>query len=287
LSDDGQRAVDEFLALLDLEQIDDDIFRGGNPNRVQRPDVFGGQVAAQALIAAGRTVDPDRAVHSLHAYFIRRSNPKAPIVFTVDRIRDGGSFTTRRIVAIQDGEGIFALEASFQLTQPGITHQSPMPAVPPADELTRTIRFRAPLPDAEPPPPEMVELVFDRRTLPLRAEPSGRTIRRDWARAAGRLPDNPLVHAAALTYISDIIPAGPVFDVHNLRVADVNVRDVRVASLDHAVWFHRPIRADEWMLFECESPSASGSRALSTARVFSADGTQIASFAQEFMIRVR
>jgi acyl-CoA thioesterase-2 len=287
LSDDGQRAIDEFLTLLDLEQIDDDIFRGGNPQSVQRPDVFGGQVAAQALIAAGRTVDSDRAVHSLHAYFIRRSNPKAPIVFTVDRIRDGGSFTTRRIVAIQDGEGIFALEASFQLTQPGITHQLTMPAVPAADEFARVMRYRAPSPDAEPTPPEMVERVFDRRPLPLTAEPSGRTVRRDWVRAAGRLPDDPLLHAAAMTYISDMIPAGPVFDVHNLRVADVNVRDVRVASLDHVVWFNRPSRADEWLLFECESPSASGSRALSTARVFAEDGTQVASFAQEFMIRVR
>jgi acyl-CoA thioesterase II len=284
LSDDGQRAVDEFIALLDLEQIDDDIFRGGNPKSVQRPDVFGGQVAAQALIAAGRTVDPDRAVHSLHAYFIRRSNPKAPIVFTVDRIRDGRSFTTRRVVAVQRGQGIFALEASFQLDQPGIEHQVPMPARPSPQSLATSTGADAEVIDIADDRPFLRRWPFERRRVPTTADDVEPT-RGEWIRTTGKLPDDPLLHACAITYASDLVPAAAVLKAHNLDIADR--AHVQVASLDHVIWFHRPCRADEWLLYEAESPSASGSRGLATARVFAEDGRQVASVAQEIMVRVR
>jgi acyl-CoA thioesterase-2 len=283
LSDSGQEATDELVAILDLEPIEKDIFRGGNPEGTRLHHVFGGQVAAQALMAAGRTVEPDRAVHSLHSYFIRRGDPLVPIVFTVDRIRDGGSFTTRRVVAVQRGQGIFALEASFQLDQAGIEHQVPMPIRPSPESLA--ISNDVEVADmAEDSRPFLPRWPFERREVPV---PPGsvETTRGEWIRTTGKLPDDPLLHACAMTYASDLIPATAVLKAHGLAVGDGS--QVRVASLDHVVWFHRPFRADQWLLYESESPMARGSRGLATARVFTEDGQQVATLAQEIMIRLR
>jgi acyl-CoA thioesterase-2 len=278
--EDGQALVDELVSLLDLESIEKDIFRGrqsegGN----HRGDVFGGLVAAQALMAAGRTVEPDRSPHSLHAYFIRRGDPSVPIVFTVDRIRDGRSFTTRRVVAIQHGQGIFALEASFQLAQPGIDSQTPMPVTAPPESFTE---FEATYVDS--PQGDFVRrLPFEMRQVPAidPSAPPGSGYQ--WLKAKGRLPDDPLVHACALTFATDLVPARAVLDAF---ASGRTQESFRTASLDHAVWFHRPFRADEWLLVDAESTTASGARGLGTARMYAADGRQIATLAQEMMIRV-
>jgi acyl-CoA thioesterase-2 len=268
--------ADRLVVLLDLEEIEKDIFRGSQPAGSESfLRVFGGQVAGQALMAAGRTVDRDRMVHSLHAYFIRPGDPEIPIVFTVDRIRDGRSFTTRRVVAVQHGQGIFALEASFQLDQPGIDHQAVIPvtelpeSLQDIEELWRPgsggfrapfVRLRAQLPDAPGP----------RRNLV-------------WMKAAGQLPDDPLLQACALTYVSDLVPMGAVLQSHGLDRKKLHVRS---ASLDHSVWFHRPCRADEWLLFDSTSPSAFGSRGLGLCNVFTADGRMVATVAQEGMFHI-
>lgn len=275
---EGQRAADELVALLDLEPIETDIFRGGNPESTPLSFVFGGQVAAQALMAAGRTVDPDRAVHSLHAYFIRRGDPTIPIVFTVDRIRDGQSFSMRRVLAVQHGQGIFALSASFQLAQPGVDHQAPMPVAPGPEAALEADGYA-----------ELQQLYrrvwpFERRPVPSVDRPGEPRQNLVWMKATGRLPDDPLLQACALTYASDLTPVVSILQINDI---DRTKLDVRTASLDHAVWFHRPGRADEWLLYESESPSASGSRGLAITRVFSTDGRQVASTAQEGMIRIR
>jgi acyl-CoA thioesterase II len=284
----GQESVDALVALLDLEQIEVDIFRGVSPaSRTQR--VFGGQVAGQALIAAGRTVPTDRAVHSLHSYFIRPGDPSVPIVYEVDRVRDGRSFTTRRTVAIQHGKPIFTLSASFQLDQPGIAHQATMPDVPDPETLpTLEDRF-AGAPDAvaefflgRPRPIEMRYVddpPWQQRSKGPRDGPH-----RVWMRANGVLPDDPLLHVCVLTFASDITLLDSVLIRHGLAVG---LDNLTMASLDHAMWFQQPFRADEWFLYVTQSPAASGSRGLATGRFFAPDGRHLVSVVQEGMIRAR
>jgi len=282
----GQPVLDRLVALLDLERIEENIFRGVSPSH-STVRVFGGQVAGQALVAAGRTVPPERKVHSLHAYFIRGGDPSVPIVYEVDRIRDGRSFTTRRVIAIQHGKAIFALSASFQKPEPGVDHAEEMPSVPPPDALPSrqdTIT------------PELAEKLGPMATMPrpidLRyvTEPpwalrgKGNEARNQvWMRADGTLPADDLLHVCVLTYASDMTLLDSVLVRHGVYWGYDRVLG---ASLDHALWFHRPFRADEWFLYDCASPTASGARGLATGRFFAQDGTLIATVVQEGLLRI-
>ncbi|MEP7020215.1 MAG: acyl-CoA thioesterase II [Pseudonocardiales bacterium] len=282
----GQVVVDGLVRLLGLEKIEEDIFRGVSPqSRWQR--VFGGQVAGQALVAAGRTVAPDRHVHSLHSYFIRPGDPAVPIVYEVDRVRDGRSFSTRRVVAVQHGKPIFSLSASFQLDQPGIDHQSDMPDAPSPESLPTLEQRYSDSPDAAAffktlPRPIDLRYVDD---PPWQQHANGPRagLTRVWMRANGRLPDDPLMHVCVLTFASDMTLLDSVLVRHGLAPG---LDPISMASLDHAVWFQRPFRADEWLLYVSQSPSASGSRGLATGRFYSQDGRQVASVVQEGMIRI-
>jgi acyl-CoA thioesterase-2 len=283
----GQHVVDELVDLLDLEPIEVNIFRGTSP-KVSYQRVFGGQVAGQALVAAGRTVDTERIVHSLHSYFVRPGDPAVPIVYTIDRLRDGRSFSIRRVVAVQHGEPIFVLSASFQLEQGGIDHQTPMPDVAPPDELPTLEERYAGFDDVEAwyrrlPRPFELRYVDDPPWMQRTQGPRGFGRHRVWLRADGKLPDVPLIHVCALTFASDISLLESVLVHHGLMLG---IDPVISASLDHAMWFHRPFRADEWFLYDMESPSASGGRGLATGRIFAEDGRHIASVAQEGMLRV-
>jgi acyl-CoA thioesterase II len=281
-----EELVDGLVRLLDLEPIEENIFRGVSPD-ISLQRVFGGQVAGQALVAAGRTVPEDRPVHSLHSYFIRPGDPAIPIVYAVDRVRDGRSFTTRRVVAIQHGRPIFTLSASFQLRQDGIDHQVAMPDTP-APETFPTVEER--YGDLrERPAPYRIKWPFDVRYVD---EPSWEQRSkgprdegqyRIWIRAAAPLPDEALVHVCAVTFISDLTLLDSVLVHHGLAPG---VDPVRFASLDHAMWFHRPFRADEWFLYAQGSPSASGGRGLATGRIFSRDGRLLVSVVQEGMVRI-
>ena len=257
------KALDAVMELLDLEQIELDIFRGRSPENERRQRVFGGQVAGQALVAAGRTVPEDRPVHSLHAYFIRPGDPAVPLIYLVDRVRDGRSFTTRRVSAVQHGKTIFTLSASFHHPEPGVLHQLPMPDVPPPEDL--------------PSAAERMEKAFGeaareyghsnpfeiRHIGPLSYEavndPSLRaTHSTAWLRADGELPDDPLLHVCMMTYASDMTLLDSVLLANGLSWADGKTVG---SSLDHAMWFHRPFRADQWLLYAQESrsrPAAAG-----------------------------
>jgi acyl-CoA thioesterase II len=281
------KPLEKLLDLLDLEQIEADIFRGRSPEeQVQR--VFGGQVAGQALVAAGRTVPDDRPVHSLHAYFIRPGDPAVPLVYIVDRVRDGRSFTTRRVSAIQHGRPIFTLSASFHRAEPGPVHSDPMPEVPPPDEVPKTIdRLEAMLGTL---PAHFRESPIDLRsvgplTLEAERDPSLRTTRNlVWLRVEGELPDDPLLHVCLMTYASDLTLLDSVLLGHGLSWVDGKTSG---ASLDHAMWFHRPFRADRWLLYAQESPVAAGARGLARGEVFTADGELVVSVVQEGLIRTQ
>jgi acyl-CoA thioesterase-2 len=282
-----QAAVDGLIRLLDLEQIEVDIYRGVSPeSRMQR--VFGGQVAGQALVAAGRSVPEDRHVHSLHSYFIRPGDPSVPILYQVDRVRDGRSFTTRRTTAIQHGKPIFALSASFQLEQPGIEHEPSMPDAPPPESLP-TLEERI---DGVP----GIEEFFKDRPQPIdmrhvdappweqRALGPRTGLHRVWMRANGALPDDPLLHVCVLTFASDMTLLDSVLLRHGLAAG---FDPLTMASLDHAMWFQRRFRADEWFLYSTQSPAAAGGRGLATGRFFAQDGHHLVSVVQEGMIRLR
>jgi acyl-CoA thioesterase II len=282
----GQAVVDGLVRLLDLEPVEVDIFRGRSP-AVSLQRVFGGQVAGQALVAAGRTVPADRPVHSLHAYFLRPGDPAVPIVYLVDRLRDGHSFTARRVVAVQHGKAIFSLSASFQRVEDGLDHQGEMPAAPDPETLPTLGERYAPYADqlgtlVRLPRPIDLRYVDDppfvRRAAGQRGEPRNKV----WMRADGRLPDDPLLHVCALTFASDYTLLDSVLVTHGMAW----MTDVKGASLDHAMWFHRPFRADEWLLYESDSPSASGGRGLATGRIWSRDGRHVASVVQEGLVRV-
>jgi acyl-CoA thioesterase-2 len=280
----GQPVLDRLVALLDLEKIEENIFRGVSPAH-SPVRVFGGQVAGQALVAAGRTVAEDRRVHSLHAYFIRGGDPSVPIVYEVDRIRDGRSFTTRRVVAIQHGKAIFSLSASFQKDEPGIEHAEGMPEGVPAPETLPTLMERAEGyaigAHARPRP---IDLRYVNEPPWVTRKTGERPARNQvWMRADGKLPDQQLLHVCVLTYASDMTLLDSVLARHGVYW---DTDKVLGASLDHALWFHRPFRADEWFLYDSASPTASGARGLATGRFFAADGTLIATVVQEGLLRV-
>jgi acyl-CoA thioesterase-2 len=275
--------LDELIELLDLETIEVNIFRGVSPDE-ERQRVFGGQVAGQALIAAGRTVEHGRPVHSLHAYFLRPGDPNRPILYDVDRIRDGRSFTTRRVVAIQHGRAIFNLSASFHRDEPGPDHQIPMPDVPDPESL-RTLKERME------PYKEKLGDWYDRpRPIDLRyvtPSPYERTAgmadakQQVWIRADGRLPDDPLLHACVVAYASDLT----LLDTTTVPHAGGRDEQFMMASLDHAMWFHRPFRADEWLLYDMESPTSHAARGFAMGNIFSATGDLVVSVVQEGLIR--
>jgi acyl-CoA thioesterase II len=278
-----QPAVDGLVQLLDLEQIEVNLFRGVSPP-VKQQRVFGGQVAGQALVAAARTVDSG-LVHSLHAYFLRPGDPSIPILYEVDRIRDGRSFTTRRVVAIQHGRAIFNLAASFQVEEPGFEHQAPMPeGLPGPEELPAFKERWADKADElgewyERPRPidtRHADVTPDDRRRPM---PGRQHV---WMKAAGALPDDPILHMCVLTYASDMTLLDTSLLPHG---GEYTEQDLMMASLDHAMWFHRPFRIDEWLLYAHDTPSASGSRGLARGLVFRADGTLVASVVQEGLIR--
>ncbi|HMC71762.1 MAG TPA: acyl-CoA thioesterase II, partial [Mycobacteriales bacterium] len=247
--------LDELVDLLDLEQIEVNIFRGRSPDE-SRQRVFGGQVAGQALVAAGRTVDAERHVHSLHAYFLRPGDPEVPIVYEVDRIRDGRSFTTRRVVAVQHGRAIFNLSASFHIDEEGVDHQLPMPDAPDPESLPtyreRLAPFAEQLGDWLNRPQPIDQRYVDNGGGLFRAGVSDPR-QQVWIRADGRLADEQLLHACVVAYASDMSLLDTVMLPHKINWDDPRVMG---ASLDHAMWFHRPFRADEWLLYVQESPTS-------------------------------
>jgi acyl-CoA thioesterase II len=279
-------ALDDLVALLDLEPIEVNIFRGVSPQE-KRQRVFGGQVAGQALVAAGRTVETGD-VHSLHAYFLRPGDPSVPILYEVDRIRDGRSFTTRRVVAIQHGRAIFNLSASFHIHEEGVDHQLPMPEAPDPESLP-TMRERL-APWAE----QLGDWLDRPQPIDQRYTDEGGNLfysggarpprQKVWIRADGRLADDQLLHACVVAYASDMSLLDSVMLPHRVSWDDPRLMG---ASLDHAMWFHRPFRVDEWMLYDQESPSAAGARGLARGTIFTRDGRLAVSVVQEGLIRMR
>jgi acyl-CoA thioesterase II len=284
--DEAMPSLDELVMLLDLEAIEVNIFRGRSPDE-SRQRVFGGQVAGQALVAATRTVDdPGRQVHSLHAYFLRPGDPLVPILYEVDRIRDGRSFTTRRVVAIQHGRAIFNLQASFHVHEDGGDHQLTMPTdVPPPESLPDFKTRMEPYKDRigewfDRPRPIDLRYIdsdpFDRQGIPAAGQ-------RVWLRADGVLADDPTLHACIATYASDmtllgttVLPFGLSWDSPGMQMA----------SLDHAMWFHRPFRADDWLLYDQKALSNSAGRGLAGGAIFTRDGTLAATVVQEGLARL-
>lgn len=282
-------SVQDLLALLDLEPLEHDIYRGTNRN-IGSGRVFGGQVLGQALVAAQRTVEDARVAHSMHGYFILPGDIEAPIVYFVDRLRDGRSFTTRRVTAIQHGRAIFNMSASFQVVEDGPEHQVEMPDAPPPEELRsdlELVRARADVIDE----PLRSVLTQDRPIdfRPVdpvdpfhpRKQPPARLL---WFRAIGPMPDSLLSHQAVLSYASDYGLLSTSLLPHGLSVYTPSLQ---AATLDHAVWFHRPFRADEWLLYVMDSPAAGGARGFTRGTIYSRDGRLVASTAQEGLTRVR
>jgi len=278
----------DVIGLLDLEQLEVGLYRGSQPEGSSLKRVFGGQVAAQALMAAQLTVPDERHVHSLHLYFILGGDPSIPIVYDVENVRDGRSFTTRRVAARQHGEIIFYMTASFQVLEDGWDHQDVMPDVPGPDAATPMLDIVSMQGEAAVEHWKKEWASFDVRYIGdnRAADDPQRVlvpaVQRLWFRANGRLPASRIVHNAAFTYISDLSLLGASLVPHGQFIGS---DEVRPASLDHTIWFHRPLAADEWLLYDQTSPSASGARGLSTARVFSEDGTLVATVAQEGLIR--
>jgi acyl-CoA thioesterase-2 len=280
-------AMDGLLQTLDLEQLEENLFRGVSP-QVGWQRVFGGQVIGQALVAAQRTVAADRFVHSLHAYFMRTGDPSVPIVYEVDRIRDGGSFTTRRVVAVQHGAAIFALSASFQAEEAGLDHQIAPPTVPQPEtlmgEAEMKAAFLAHAPEAvrryweQPRPIEIRPVSLKHYISREKQEP----VQHVWIKATGPVPDDRHIAAAVLAYVSDMTLLDTSLRAHGTSIFD---RSLQVASLDHAMWFHRPFRLDDWLLYTQDSPSTSGARGMNRGSIFDRSGNLLASVAQEGLIR--
>jgi len=283
-------AMQELLSILDLEKLEHNLYRGRSPKESWQR-VFGGQTIAQALVAAQRTVEADRHVHSLHGYFMRPGDTSAPVVYEVDRIRDGGSFTTRRVVAIQNGHAIFSLEASFQADENGLDHQIPMPLDVAAPETLKTpaeiLRdYGVGVPEAirryweRERPIDMRPVILEHYTSREKLPP----IQHVWIRPNGPVPADRAVKAAILAYLSDITLLDTSTFAHGRAVFD---RDIQAASLDHAMWFHREDALDGWLLYTQDSPSAQGARGFTRGALYARAGTLIASVAQEGLIRVR
>jgi acyl-CoA thioesterase II len=282
----GQAAVDGLVRLLDLKPVDPMRFEGVSP-AVGPQRVFGGQVAAQALVAAGRTVEPERGVNSLHGYFVRAGDPTEPITYEVENIRDGRSFSVRRSVARQHGRTIFFMSASFHINESGLDHAEPMPHdVPEPDQLPTMVERLAPYPDrqvafAAVPRPIDIRYVGEPGWVPPGGRPAD-VHQRVWLRIDGKLPDDPLLHACALTFASDMTLLDSVLSAHGEVWGPGGMVG---ASLDHALWFHRPFRADQWFLYDCWSPTSYGARGLATGRLFTMDGRHVASAVQEGLLR--
>ena len=281
--------LNELLGLLNVEELDNCLFRGFSPSGRTFP-VFGGQVVAQSLDAATRTVDPERVIHSLHAYFLRPGDAGRPIIFHVDPIRNGKSFSTRRVVAKQGGAAIFNASMSFQISEPGLDHQLEKPDVPPPDGLESDqefwTRMRETFPDKVPGrrnffdaidlrPVERIN-VFEPKAMPPR--------RAVWMRTNGRLPDDPNIHRRVLAYISDLYFMATALLPHGVTWWS---RKIQGASLDHGLWFHEDCRADQWLLYDMDSPRSVGCRGLNRGLFYSQDGRLIASTVQEGLIRLR
>ncbi len=281
--------VEDLIRLLDLEPIEMNIYRGRNRD-IGTGRIFGGQVLAQGLVAARRTIEEDRVAHSLHGYFILPGDLEIPVVYFVDRLRDGTSFTTRRVTAIQHGRAIFNMSASFHKIEDGPTHQVPMPDVPPPEELPSELQLIREMADRI--PASLRDVLTQDRPIdfrpveqvdPFRPEPQA-PVRHMWLRAIGTVPDDILMHQAILAYASDygllqtaLLPHGLSFRMPNMQVA----------TLDHAIWFHRPFRIDDWLLYTMDSPAAAGARGFARGSFFTRDGTLVASVAQEGLTRIR
>ena len=282
------RALDQLLTILDIERLEENLFRGLSP-QVGWQRVFGGQVIGQALVAANRTVN-GRLAHSLHAYFLRAGDPSVPIIYNVDRIRDGGSFTTRRVVAVQHGQAIFSMAASFHKEETGLEHQIKMPEVPPPESLPSEAELKACLIDRVPPqvkaywererPIEIRPVDLSRYLTPGNHDPSQQV----WIRATGELSNEQSLHQCVLAYASDFTLLDTALIAHGRFVFEPKLI---LASLDHALWFHRKLRADEWLLYAQDSPISGGGRAFCRGMLFTRDGKLVASTAQEGLLRER
>ncbi|WP_300614832.1 acyl-CoA thioesterase II [Dokdonella sp.] len=282
-------SVEELLTLLQLERLEENYFRGESRDIGTRY-VFGGQVLGQALSAAQQTVDPARTAHSLHAYFLRAGDIEHPILYHVERTRDGGSFSTRRVTAVQHGQPIFNMSASFQIAETGVEHQQTMPEVPKADDLAPPASL--PQEEFDKLPPKLQRWFrrsgpFEFRPVYPRDElnpPKRPPYQQVWFRLTRPIPDSPVLHRALLAYASDFHLIGTTLFPHGISFLQ---RNVQVASLDHAMWFHRPFRVDEWLLYSCDSPTAQDGRGLARGMFYDEGGRLVASTAQEGLIRVR
>ena len=284
-----KKSLNRLIKLLDLEQLENNLFRGQSEN-IGGPRVFGGQVLGQALTAAHRTVDKKRTAHSLHAYFLRPGSIGTPIIYDVDRIRDGGSFSTRRVVAIQNGEPIFNTSISFQIREKGLSHQIDMPDILPPEKCVSDLEIRKQL--ANKVPKKMREMFTRERPIELRSLPGEGMFQSAskrppykymWMRAVSKLPNDINLHQAILAYASDMGLLSTSLNPHKLNFASGNFQS---ASLDHGMWFHRPFRADEWMLYSTDSPSASNARGFNRGSIYTRKGILIASAVQEGLMRV-
>lgn len=280
-------AVAELLEILDLEPLERNLFRGRSP-QVGWQRVFGGQVIGQALVAAIRTVE-ERPVHSLHGYFMRPGDPTVPIIYEVERIRDGGSFSTRRVVAIQHGHAIFSMAASFHRQEDGLEHQMAMPAAPMPEDLPSEQDLKEKYLAVA---PDNVRAYWERdRPIVLLPTDFRHYVTKDklpprqqvWVRTTGALPDDPAIHAAVLAYASDMTLLDTALFAHGRAVFD---KDLQLASLDHSMWFHRPFRADDWLLYDQDSPTTFGGRGFCRGGLYTRDGALVVSTAQEGLTRL-
>jgi acyl-CoA thioesterase II len=282
-------ALDDLLSILDLESLEDNLFRGRSPQQAWQR-VYGGQILGQALVAAVRTVPAERIAHSLHAYFLLPGDLARPIIYGVERVRDGGSFTTRRVTATQHGRAMFVMSVSFHRQEPGLEHQRPMPSAPMPETLPSEAELRARLIDKL---PETMRKYWDsERPIELRPLDVSRYVARTtrameqavWMRATGRLPDDLALHQCVLAYASDFSLLDTALIAHGKLMFD---KDMQLASLDHALWFHRPFRADDWLFYTQESPSSHGARGFCRGDIFTREGVLVASVAQEGLMRQR
>lgn len=277
-----ERTISSLDDLLDLEQIDTLVFRGVQPTD-RKLQVFGGQAIAQSLMAASRTIDAGFDVHSMHCYFLLPGNADIPIVFLVERVRDGRSYATRQVTARQAGKDIFVLLASFQRPEKGIEHEPPtLPGLAPDSDSSA---FRIPAPESLPVLEQRVGFLHPVAVAPIGQLPTdtGRPTQAVWFRSEEALSDDPLLHACAIAYASDLMLLITALLPHGLKPG---TSDVRVASIDHSIWFHRPVRFDDWLLYRVESPIAGGGRALSHGEIYDRSGRLVVTTAQEGVIRL-